>query len=319
MKTSLPVLIITFCLIMLSNRANAQSDTDLVSFEIPSLEIVIDTAGGNLWQIGEPQKTFFNSAFAGTKAILTDTVNYYPANDTSAFIYIIRNPYTQTCETCMEFWHKYDMDTAGDAGIIDASYDGGNSWLLLKDTFNFPGWSPAFFMWQYDYYLSTGLTTPHQLITSGTSDGWIKSLICWNWWIPVKTDTIIANPDSLMIRFTFISDSVIKNKEGWMIDEIVIYSAGWSNCSGIEENSNKEPVSVFPNPFSSQTTLQTTTLLNHATLKVYNTFGQLVTQLNNLSGQTITLYRDNLPAGLYYILLTENNRTIASEKLVISD
>ncbi|TAL63071.1 MAG: T9SS type A sorting domain-containing protein [Bacteroidetes bacterium] len=77
--------------------------------------------------------------------------------------------------------------------------------------------------------------------------------------------------------------------------------------------------SVYPNPFSSQTTLQTDNLFNNVTLTVYNSFGQIVKQIKNISGQTITLYRDNLAGGLYFIRLTQDGKVIATDKLVITD
>ena len=90
-------------------------------------------------------------------------------------------------------------------------------------------------------------------------------------------------------------------------------------CAGINEIADRILLSVFPNPFSTSTTLQSVNTFKDATLTVYNLYGQEVKHLNNLSGQTIILNRDNLPQGLYFIQLTENNKTISVEKLVITD
>lgn len=81
----------------------------------------------------------------------------------------------------------------------------------------------------------------------------------------------------------------------------------------------KSDVSLSPNPFSSQTTLYTNTLLKNATVTVYNSFGQIVKQINNIFGNTAVLHRTNLPEGLYFILLEEGDKIIASEKIVIMD
>jgi len=85
------------------------------------------------------------------------------------------------------------------------------------------------------------------------------------------------------------------------------------------ENTDKNIFSVVPNPFSSATTLQTIDNLKKATLTIYNSFGQTVKQVKNISGQSVSLFRDNLPNGLYYIRLTEENNVIAVEKLIITD
>ena len=317
MKKHLPLQAILFILTLVYHRTNAQTTFDTVSFETPTTKIIIDTVGNNLWQIGQPQKTYFDTAHSGTNAILTDTLNAYPPNDTSSFIYVIRNPFTQTCLTCMEFWHKYDMDSLADKGVIDASYDGGDSWVVVKDTFiDHLG---AYFNWRADYHANTGNYTGHPLITSGKSDGWIQSGFCWQWFLPVGPDTIIINPDSLMIRFTFISDSLVENKEGWMIDDILTSSAPPEGCTSTKESYQNENVTVYPNPFSTQTIIQTENVFKKATLTVFNSLGHQVKQLKDISGQTIILSRDYLPSGFYFLQLTQANKTLRTFKIVITD
>jgi hypothetical protein len=298
----------------------AQQDYDSVTFEYPVNKILIENSGDNIWQIGTPQKTFFDSAHSGAKAIVTDTLNYYPPDNTSRFIYIIRHPYTQTCYTSMEFWHKYDMDPNGDKGIIEASYDGGYSWEEVKDTSNYDPWWGTYFMWEADYHESTGEYTQHPVTTTGTSDGWIKSMFIWQWWIPVlSADSIIINPDSLMIRFTFISDGITENKEGWMIDDILTYSGDWTQCSSINENSPEKALSVSPNPFSSRTSLQCSFPIQDAELTICNISGQIVRHLSHLHDQGTIIDRDNLPAGIYFLFLAEDHKMLAKEKLIIME
>ena len=94
--------------------------------------------------------------------------------------------------------------------------------------------------------------------------------------------------------------------------------AGQTSLSTNEYSTN--PLfSVFPNPFISSTTIQTNGSLKNATLTICNAFGQTVKQQNNISGHIVTLTRDNLPSGLYSIRLTEENKIIAVEKIVITD
>lgn len=89
---------------------------------------------------------------------------------------------------------------------------------------------------------------------------------------------------------------------------------------GVENlNLSDGVVTVYPNPFSTQTTLQTDKIFKDAILTVYNSFGQLVKQIKNISGQTITLQRDNLSSGLYFILLTQDSKVITADKLVITE
>lgn len=91
-------------------------------------------------------------------------------------------------------------------------------------------------------------------------------------------------------------------------------------CSvNIDELAKDMVINTYPNPFSSQTTLQLNNYVKDATVTISNVYGQTVRKINNISGQTVVLYRENLPNGLYYIWLTESNKTIATRKLVITE
>jgi len=73
---------------------------------------------------------------------------------------------------------------------------------------------------------------------------------------------------------------------------------------GLQE-SNYEALTIFPNPFSSTTTIQTKGNLNNATLVISNACGQTVKRFEHLSGQSVSISRDDLPNGLYFFRLEE--------------
>lgn len=101
----------------------------------------------------------------------------------------------------------------------------------------------------------------------------------------------------------------------------------YNNCSlvGINEETDRiSKYSILSNPFSTQTTFQFEEHLINACLTVYNSVGKKVVQIKDINGQTITLNRDNLPSGLYFVRLTEennphNHRAITIEKLLITN
>ena len=88
---------------------------------------------------------------------------------------------------------------------------------------------------------------------------------------------------------------------------------------GIEGNKIEKKISISPNPFSSYTTLKADFRLNNATITIYNSVGQIVNQTEGNTGQTFILYRHNLPSGIYHLLVTEKNRIIVNEKIVITE
>jgi PKD repeat protein len=89
--------------------------------------------------------------------------------------------------------------------------------------------------------------------------------------------------------------------------------------TSINDTREKDIINIYPNPFSTQTTLQTDKDFKKATLKVYDSFGQRVKQFENISGQSIILSRDNLPSGLYFLQLIQDNKTFTTSKLIIID
>jgi hypothetical protein len=89
-------------------------------------------------------------------------------------------------------------------------------------------------------------------------------------------------------------------------------------AASVPELATNDQMSIFPNPFVSETTVQTGKPVKNATLTIGNCFGQTVKQLTGISGQTITLSRDQLPSGMYVIRLTEDNKT-CTHKLIITD
>lgn len=99
-----------------------------------------------------------------------------------------------------------------------------------------------------------------------------------------------------------------------------IYKLNSDLVSSFSEHSNiNSDVEIFPNPFSTQTSLHSDNIFKDATLRVYNSFGHQVKQIKNISGQTIILHRDNLLSGLYFIRITQDNKVITTDKLVITD
>ena len=98
-----------------------------------------------------------------------------------------------------------------------------------------------------------------------------------------------------------------------------------SNIAGMkpngvyENNEISHKVFIYPNPFSVETIIKTDHKLINASLAVYNVDGKKVRQIKNISGQAITLLRENLPSGLYFLQLTQDYKIIATGKLVITD
>ena len=73
----------------------------------------------------------------------------------------------------------------------------------------------------------------------------------------------------------------------------------------------------YPNPFSTQTVLKLEKPLTNATLIVLNQLGQEVAKQEGINGNVVNFQRNELPNGLYYFCLYENNQNYSINKLVI--
>ncbi|HYV94998.1 MAG TPA: T9SS type A sorting domain-containing protein [Chitinophagales bacterium] len=101
--------------------------------------------------------------------------------------------------------------------------------------------------------------------------------------------------------------------------DICLHIAKWDNSTGIIEMTGLNHLSIFPNPIYSSAILKSVSELQNANLSICNIFGQEVKKIKNISGQEIRLQRDNLQGGLYYIYLTQDNKTMMTDKIVIID
>jgi hypothetical protein len=123
----------------------------------------------------------------------------------------------------------------------------------------------------------------------------------------------------LAMRNNRLYVSYSQNTPAGGIVTLQAYVKIYAITTGIQDFSYPDEVRIFPNPFSTQTILQTDKIFKDATLTIYNSFGQQVKQIKNVSGRTITLFRENLPSGLYILRLTQDNKIIPVDKLVITD
>lgn len=289
-------------------------DEDWILFETPSDKIIIEATPGNIWQIGTSDKQFLGVGHNGPNVIITDTIMPYPVNNRSSFIYVIDSLYTLGCATTLDFWHKYDI-ADGDYGELEASYDGGNSWVTINDTIVNP--TSMIFWWEWDFHEATLSYNPHPLMISGTSDGWVKSTFHWQWYIGVKgSDTIIMNPNTLLVRFTFNSDSQAEDREGWMIDALHIYAEYYYGCGSANNREIENNIEVYPNPFSTGATVRMVKPLSNGTISVYNSQGELVLNIANIAGQTLLLPTETLKPGFYLLKISEGGKVIGSKRVI---
>lgn len=73
---------------------------------------------------------------------------------------------------------------------------------------------------------------------------------------------------------------------------------------------------IYPNPFISSFTIEVNSEIKNAKLRVYDILGNNVMNVNNISNQKISINRGNIENGLYFYQLTQENKIVASGKLI---
>lgn len=140
------------------------------------------------------------------------------------------------------------------------------------------------------------------------------ALCHWISWNHFKNDT----------NWTYYSLSTQNNtslllNDSWVVNRDEIDYSACLTLSIDEQNISEPSILLFPNPLSTQATVQTNYILKNATLTIYNYHGQTVKQIKNISGLTAVFSRDNLTNGLYFIRLTQDNRELITQKIIITD
>ncbi len=86
----------------------------------------------------------------------------------------------------------------------------------------------------------------------------------------------------------------------------------------VEDDASYEPtISLFPNPAQTSITVHSQTELHSASINLYNLQGQLVKSFSNINGKEFTIYRNNLPSGLYTMRILDREGRIYVSTIVL--
>jgi len=97
---------------------------------------------------------------------------------------------------------------------------------------------------------------------------------------------------------------------------------GSSECAAymplaVADQDHPAKISFSPNPVINEINLTSPQELQNGSLKFYNLQGQLVREVNKLSGSAATINRGNLASGMYFVQLSDGAKAIGSDKIII--
>jgi len=146
---------------------------------------------------------------------------------------------------------------------------------------------------------------------SGNSGGWVTTYFSWHY-LPVKSAFEIG--DTIVIRFNFESDSINSGKEGWMIDNIRLYSGDLGG--GIKDIKNGK-FKIYPNPMNETTTIELNENYSKIEVEILNSSGQLIEQRTFSNKRIININKNNLQPGIYLLKIKSGSSLIGTNKLII--
>jgi hypothetical protein len=255
--------------------------------------VIIDTTSnlGNIWQTGHPDKAIFNAAHSDPNAIVTCISGTYPINDTSSFTIIhLAGAGWATAYPKVDIggWYRVNSDSLTDYGFIDFSSDKGNTWFRADSNEGFCTWGAV-----------------EELPTfTGNSFGWKHFYYCLQVPMPVNYG------DTILYRFTFISDQVQTNKDGLMFDDLHFEDL----AEGIPEVQNDNLISITPNPVSDEFMIHRTNNSGKERVQMLNCIGQVVLDDPDFSGEPIDVRQ--LKNGIY-LLRYSNTVFFSIHKIII--
>jgi hypothetical protein len=256
-----------------------------------SLFVQIENTANNIWQVGKPQKVIFDSAATLPNAMVTDTISNYPANNSSSFTFDTE-PYMTHGILAFQWKQKLDMEKHHAGGIIEFSLDYGATW---ENAFNNP------YVYNFFGYEAENMDTlaTGEYAFSGTDSTWKDIWLCYNMmWLGGVTD-------SVKIRFTFKSDSLVSNKEGWMIDNL---NTHFTFVHPVKEVTVTDDFNVYPNPAINRINIQIKDgekpqIIEY--MELIDSQGKRMGEWKNIPTR-FWIESSKYPAGVYYLKIKTN-------------
>jgi hypothetical protein len=145
---------------------------------------------------------------------------------------------------------------------------------------------------------------------SGRSNGWITTSFAWE---NCAVKSASYGLDTVIIRFNFLSDSTDNDKEGWVIDDIQLFSIEIG--SYIANNTGQSLFEVFPNPAGEYAVVRSSLAITR--LEIIDYSGKLIRSLFPNSFET-NIDVDGMPEGIYLIRAFNGNSYIGTNKILIT-
>ncbi len=250
-----------------------------------SNHLIIDTAINNIWQIGRSQKPLFKDTLTNNPVLITDTINPYPIKNKSVFT--IKNLASMGDIYGLKMisgGYYVQTDSLHDYGKIEFSPNNGLSWIdIINDTL---------YNSSFSWYSSKPVLT-------GRSFGWkyFDFSLADN-----RSVFNIKLGDTLLFRFTFISDSIFDNLGGLMFKGICFDDF----VEGVSDTHFKPMISqLYPNPNNGLFTIAfANPLFETFQLSIYDLHSRLIYSKDGIKDSKVIIDSQQFNSGTFIYKLT---------------
>ncbi|HRG60061.1 MAG TPA: multicopper oxidase domain-containing protein [Bacteroidia bacterium] len=108
---------------------------------------------------------------------------------------------------------------------------------------------------------------------------------------------------------------ILMHEDDGMMGQFIVHP----NAVGLDKNFTSDDIAFFPNPFHESATIKFAKQPNDATLILENVFGQRIIEIKNINTQTYNLKNNQFSSGIYMLRIAENNQTVITKKIIVSD
>lgn len=267
--------------------------------------VLVDTA--SVWQIGQPGKTYLNSPYAGSRALMTDTAKLISGKRKDSFRlkFSVYNDFF--CGNFhVAFRHRFDFDSLS-GGVLRISTDNGKSFSnVWSDTGYF-----GVCWWHDQLYPKNSLIFNGEPGFKGKSADWMYTQVNITFYILVKTS------DTLILSFDYESDSLSLPHEGWEIDEI--RTGGELRSGGIGDHAFQNDFAVYPNPTQHQLNIEPLSDIaaSISRYRMRSAAGLMIKEGTLAPQQTNTIQMEDLAKGIYFLEIESSDGAIAVRKVLL--
>jgi len=144
--------------------------------------------------------------------------------------------------------------------------------------------------------------------------------------------TLIANLSAMEPANTWVDTTIgipFSSDSGYIALKYKTIGAAWRVYAFDDITISEDPLSIhhlnnlenginiFPNPSVGSLTITSDSEFKNACISLFNMQGQKLNEFRNVNATSFQIPKMELPSGVYFIKITENNMLIATKKLVL--